>query len=117
MQTEFININNDLIKEKNINYTKIKESEENKHIQNWENLGWEGPQIGKHCSISTPILSTPKGNKLYCYMETVKLIEKTKNGSWIGKIDNPKEIRERSQILEDKQNNLVILETLDIWIP
>lgn len=47
---------------------------------------WEGLRVGGYASIHSPILDTVDGEPVYCYMETVRMVEELPSGDWIGEI-------------------------------
>jgi hypothetical protein len=55
----------------------------------WDTWGWDGPSVGGMCEVGMPIVRTPDGGGLYCYMELARLIEQQEDGRWLAEIAMP----------------------------
>ena len=58
-------------------------------LRSWETWGWDGPSAGGMCEVGMPIVRTPDGRGLYCYMELARLIEQQEDGRWLAEIAMP----------------------------
>lgn len=56
-------------------------------LHSWRTWGWNGPTVGGLCEVGMPIVATPDGPSLYCYMEQARLLEQRADGMWLAVIE------------------------------
>lgn len=78
---------------------------------------WDGPVLGKLCTINSCTVQKVEGGMIYAYTELCRLVEERTDGSWIGCIEMKARGWNLPLLPWPKDGICVILQIIDIWPP